>query len=50
MTGARERASPHRSLRGDYPSGKQGDVLTVDFTVCGKNAIVGNRPRKRVRS
>lgn len=20
---------------GDYPSGKQGDVLTVDFTVCG---------------
>ena len=35
---------------GDYPSGKQGDVLTVDFTVCGKNAIVGNRPGKRVRS
>ena len=20
---------------GDYPSGKAGDVLTVDFTVCG---------------
>src|SRR5262245_62284617 len=20
---------------GDFPSGKQGDVLTVDFTVCG---------------
>ena len=26
--------SVHRAP-GDYPSGKQGDVLTVDFTVCG---------------
>ena len=25
---------------GDYPSGKQGDVLTVEFTVCGM-AFVG---------
>ena len=24
---------------GDYPSGKQGDVLTVDFTVCGVPCI-----------
>ncbi len=23
------------SAPGDYPSGKKGDVLTVDFTVCG---------------
>ncbi len=24
---------------GDYPSGKKGDVLTVDFTVCGIRCI-----------
>lgn len=24
-----------RKAPGDYPDGKQGDVLTVDFTVCG---------------
>lgn len=32
---------PHSAVKavhrapGDYPSGKKGDVLTVDFTVCG---------------
>jgi 2-polyprenyl-6-hydroxyphenyl methylase/3-demethylubiquinone-9 3-methyltransferase len=25
----------HRAPAGDYPAGKQGDVLTVEFTVCG---------------
>ena len=24
---------------GDYPSGKEGDVLTVDFTVCGVRCV-----------
>jgi predicted 3-demethylubiquinone-9 3-methyltransferase (glyoxalase superfamily) len=28
-----------RRAPGDYPSGKKGDVLTVDFTVCGVPCI-----------
>lgn len=27
--------APPKTPPGDYPDGKQGDVLTVEFTVCG---------------
>jgi len=35
--GSAVRAVPHAP--GDFPSGKQGDVLTVDFTVAGIDCI-----------
>jgi predicted 3-demethylubiquinone-9 3-methyltransferase (glyoxalase superfamily) len=34
LSGQRRRRRVHRAP-GDYPSGKQGDVLTVEFTVMG---------------
>ena len=30
---------------GDYPSGKQGDVLTVEFTVIGSSCL-GRNPKR----